>query len=203
MNHIPEETRRANPDGTSSYMRPLPGRARMYPETDVPPIQITKALLKKAEKGESLEEKKEKLLKLLGSADMANTMLRSRNLLLFERLVDQGADPMLVAATLENTLVSLRREGIEIKNVDNVLPEVFALHEKNKIVKSAIPDILKAAAGGKSVHDVAKDFTLISGNELVKLVQSLNYDIKAIMSKYRTRIDPEELQKVLKGKIKD
>ncbi|MDM7934319.1 MAG: Glu-tRNA(Gln) amidotransferase subunit GatE, partial [Methanothrix sp.] len=30
---VPEETRRALPDGTSEYMRPLPGSARMYPET--------------------------------------------------------------------------------------------------------------------------------------------------------------------------
>lgn len=36
MDFVPPETRKANPDGTSSYMRPLPGRARLYPETDVP-----------------------------------------------------------------------------------------------------------------------------------------------------------------------
>ncbi|MGI6494067.1 MAG: hypothetical protein ACOX10_04470 [Candidatus Methanomethylophilaceae archaeon] len=35
---IPEETRDPLPDGTSKYSRPLPGAARMYPETDVPPI---------------------------------------------------------------------------------------------------------------------------------------------------------------------
>jgi len=38
---VPEETRAANPDGTTRYMRPRPGAARMYPETDVPPIPIT------------------------------------------------------------------------------------------------------------------------------------------------------------------
>jgi len=38
---VPEETRRALPDGNSAYMRPLPGAARMYPETDVPPVEIT------------------------------------------------------------------------------------------------------------------------------------------------------------------
>jgi len=41
LKFIPEETRRALPDGNSSYMRPLPGAARMYPETDVPPVVIT------------------------------------------------------------------------------------------------------------------------------------------------------------------
>src|SRR3972149_257324 len=41
LKSIPEETRAANPDGTTRYMRPRPGAARMYPETDVPPIQVT------------------------------------------------------------------------------------------------------------------------------------------------------------------
>src|SRR3989442_15322070 len=37
---VPEETRAANPDGTTHYMRPRPGAARMYPETDVAPVAI-------------------------------------------------------------------------------------------------------------------------------------------------------------------
>src|SRR5437867_3603275 len=38
---VPEETRDPRPDGTTVYSRPLPGKARMYPETDVPPIRVT------------------------------------------------------------------------------------------------------------------------------------------------------------------
>ncbi|MDH5787907.1 MAG: Glu-tRNA(Gln) amidotransferase subunit GatE, partial [Candidatus Bathyarchaeota archaeon] len=34
---VPEETRAPNSDGTTRYMRPRPGAARMYPETDIPP----------------------------------------------------------------------------------------------------------------------------------------------------------------------
>lgn len=37
---VPPETRDPLPDGRSRYSRPLPGRDRMYPETDVPPIQV-------------------------------------------------------------------------------------------------------------------------------------------------------------------
>lgn len=35
---VPKDTRNANPDGTSSFLRPQPGSARMYPETDLPYI---------------------------------------------------------------------------------------------------------------------------------------------------------------------
>ena len=44
---VPEETRTANEDGTTRYARPLPGAARMYPETDVPVIKNNQAELKK------------------------------------------------------------------------------------------------------------------------------------------------------------
>jgi Glu-tRNA(Gln) amidotransferase subunit E-like FAD-binding protein len=44
---VPPETRRALEDGTTEYMRPLPGAARMYPETDVPPVPIPPALLER------------------------------------------------------------------------------------------------------------------------------------------------------------
>jgi glutamyl-tRNA(Gln) amidotransferase subunit E len=42
---VPKETRDLNPDGTSRYLRPLPGGARMYPETDVPPVPLDDAKL--------------------------------------------------------------------------------------------------------------------------------------------------------------
>jgi glutamyl-tRNA(Gln) amidotransferase subunit E len=42
---IPEETRGPLPNGNTEYMRPLPGRARMYPETDVMSVPITRSYL--------------------------------------------------------------------------------------------------------------------------------------------------------------
>ena len=127
-------------------------------------------------------------------------MLKSRNLALFERLVEQGADPMLAANTLENTLVSLRRDGIVIADPDSLLPEIFALYGRKMFVKSAIPDVLKEAAAGRPLAEVVNVYSIISGSELGRIAKELNYDIKAIMSRYRTRINPEELQKLMKEK---
>ncbi|MDD1669467.1 MAG: Glu-tRNA(Gln) amidotransferase subunit GatE, partial [Methanomicrobiales archaeon] len=41
---VPEETRRMLEEGSTAYMRPLPGAARMYPETDIFPVSVEKAL---------------------------------------------------------------------------------------------------------------------------------------------------------------
>ncbi|NNN17262.1 MAG: Glu-tRNA(Gln) amidotransferase subunit GatE, partial [Thermoplasmata archaeon] len=45
LDGIPAETRDPLPDGRSRFSRPLPGRDRMYPETDVAPIPITPSSL--------------------------------------------------------------------------------------------------------------------------------------------------------------
>lgn len=44
-----QETRVVSDDGTTHYLRPLPGGERMYPETDVQNIHVDKVLLNEAE----------------------------------------------------------------------------------------------------------------------------------------------------------
>src|SRR5207249_993000 len=62
---VPEETRTANPDGTTQYMRPRPGAARMYPETDVPPVQISPERIRQI--ADNLPRMPEELAKEIGS----------------------------------------------------------------------------------------------------------------------------------------
>ncbi len=199
MDAVPAETRRANPDGTSSYMRPLPGRARLYPETDVPPFTITPELLSSAGGAESLEDKKAKLAKLLNK-EMAGRMLKSRNLHIFEKLVEGGADPMLAATTLEDTLVALRREGVEFADLEKALTELFGEYRKGSFVKAAIPEVLKGMAKGARVEAVLKVFRLqrVRGEQLGKLAEECGYDMKTLMQKYRLQVDPQEAAEFLK-----
>ena len=42
---VPKDTRQANEDGTTSFLRPQPGSERMYPETDHPYIYINKDII--------------------------------------------------------------------------------------------------------------------------------------------------------------
>lgn len=199
MDFVPEETRRANPDGTSTFMRPLAGKARLYPETDVPPLTITEDILSYVEAGESLEDKKKKLEKLLNK-EMAGRMLKSRNLHLFEKLTEAGADPMLAAATLEDTLVALRREGIEFADLESTLLEMFAEYKKGSFVKAAISEVLKGMAKGARVEAVLKVFRLqkMTGDELEKLVSECGYDMTKVMQKCRLQADPAEVASIIK-----
>jgi len=201
MDYVPKETRRANPDGTSTYMRPLPGKARLYPETDVPPILVTKELLGSIEKGESLDAKKSKLEKMLNK-EMAGRILKSRHLHLFERLAKEGTDPMLAATTLEETIVSLRRDGFEFADLEKTLAELFAEYRKGSFVKAAIPEILKGMAKGARVEAVLKVMRLgkLTGKALEDVVAQNGYDMKQVMQKLRLQVDPQEVAEIIKRK---
>ncbi|EOD42414.1 Archaeal Glu-tRNAGln amidotransferase subunit E (contains GAD domain) [Candidatus Nanobsidianus stetteri] len=49
IKRIPKDTRQANEDGTTSFLRPQPGSERMYPETDHPYIYINKDIIENNE----------------------------------------------------------------------------------------------------------------------------------------------------------
>ena len=131
---------------------------------------------------------------------MAATMLKSRNLHLFEKLVGMKVEPMLVATTLENTVVSLRREGIEFADLEKTLTELFNEYQKGSFVKAAVPEVLKAMSRGALVDAVLKVFRLqkISGSMLEKLFEECCGNMQTIMQKYRLQVDPQEVTAVIK-----
>ena len=66
ITHVPKEVRKPNPDGTTAFLRPLPGSARMYPETDAVPLPISSEMVEEIkqhlqEKKKRLEEEKKRL----------------------------------------------------------------------------------------------------------------------------------------------
>jgi len=193
---IPKETRRANKDGTTSYMRPIAGGARMYPETDVPSIEITKKYIEEIKKhsSEGIEKKREKLEKILNK-EMAKNMLKSKNLKLFETFVALGFEPMYVAGILENTIVALRREGIYFLDLEKVLNELFSAYNKKLFVKSATEKILEGISKGKTIEEVLNKSELhkIKGDDLRKIAEKYEYNVGRIMKEYRLKIDPKDI----------
>ncbi len=147
---IPEETRGAQPNGNSEYMRPLPGRARMYPETDVPSVLVTREHMAKIrqEMPELLSEKKQRFVKQYGlNEEMAHALAYSPENETFEELAKVSGNPTLVARTMLGTLIELRRDGVPTENItENELKDVFRRVNDGKIAKEAIPNVLKETA---------------------------------------------------------
>jgi glutamyl-tRNA(Gln) amidotransferase subunit E len=148
LNGVPEETRMAMPDGTTRYMRPRPGAARMYPETDVPPTPVAEEHISTLKA--HLPETAEKLIGRLMAeyslnAKLARQLMDSDHLSLFERIVATGKiQPTFVATFLTETCKSIEREGVAVRSVpDAKMEAMFRLVETGSIAKEAMVDLLK------------------------------------------------------------
>ena len=179
---VPAETRTPLPNGTSKYARPRPGSSRMYPETDVRPVKITESRLKKIKKNmpESIEVKEKRFVKNLNlSADLAYQISRSINLDIFERVLSETkVSPTLVAATLENTLVSLHRDNVPTDNLnDNHFVELFLFIQDDKFSSEAIPDVLTYLANNpqSTVQEALKatGLTMVGTSQIKKTIQKI------------------------------
>ncbi len=154
LSGVPEETRRMLDEGSSAYMRPLPGAARMYPETDLFPVVIDEALWESIEVPELLADRAERFARELGlDGDLARQVAFSERLPTFEAAVAAGVRPTIAARTLLGTCRELARDGVEIDRVseDEILNLLSAV-EAGRAAKEAIPDLLTelARTAGKS-----------------------------------------------------
>jgi glutamyl-tRNA(Gln) amidotransferase subunit E len=142
---VPEETRDAREDGTTRYLRPLPGAARMYPETDVPPVEPD---VVDVDTPELLTEKVERYQREHGlDPDLAEQVAYGERMPLFERAVDMGVDPTLAASTVESTVTELGREGVPVENLtDDAFEGVFETLAAGDLPQEGVGDLLAALA---------------------------------------------------------
>jgi Archaeal Glu-tRNAGln amidotransferase subunit E (contains GAD domain) len=204
---VPEETRGANQDGTTRFLRPRPGAARMYPETDLPPIKITIELVKRAEEiaKVSLEGKLSELISMGLSRDLALQLIKSPHLEKFEEYVARfrSVPPQLIATVLLNVARALSREGVEI--TEEKLTSVFEALDKRIITKEAVEEILRNMKPGESAEEVARRLGLVrlSYEEVKKIVEEVAREVgreKAlgeVMRRFRGRVDVEDVKRAL------
>jgi glutamyl-tRNA(Gln) amidotransferase subunit E len=222
---VPEETRRALPDGNSAYMRPLPGAARMYPETDVPPVAITEDRINNIKLPELIGERKERYMQQFAlNEELANQIAKSGNFVLFDRIMQQvpQANATIVVRTLETVLNELEKEGILINKItEEHLMQFFKLQSEGKIPNEAIGNVLKTIAGkpeltvdnvvqslgiggvGTGELEIAIDRLIESKMDFIKEkgLNSAGPLMGVIMKDFRGKVSGEEVSRILKEKI--
>jgi glutamyl-tRNA(Gln) amidotransferase subunit E len=153
---VPEETRNAEQDFTTSYSRPLPGAARMYPETDIPPVKISDGKIEEIDQNlpDTLKEREEKYAEEIGE-ELASQIVKSERLQLFEKFMDD-ADPSLVANIFTNMLSRLESEGYSVgKLKEKHFGEIFPSLKSGDVEKGDVEKILKEMS--KNPGDAPKE----------------------------------------------
>lgn len=198
--------RKANPDATTTYLRPMPGSARMYPETDIPPITITQARLNLIKLPELITEKAIKLEKKYKiQASLAREVIE---IPLFEILVNKyKLEPNFIAQVLVEIPKEIesrfKLNASKLKDSDFEL--VIKSIAENKIPKSAALEILAKKAEGKEVN--IEDYKPASSAQLEKEIKNIiaknkgapiNALMGEVMKKFRGKIEGKKAMEIIK-----
>jgi glutamyl-tRNA(Gln) amidotransferase subunit E len=150
---VPKEVRQAKPDDSTSYLRPMPGAARMYPETDVPPTLVTQKRLERIRKNlpKPMEER---------VADLESNQGISHDLAV--QIVDEGleeqlsswaaaaGDGTLAARTLLATLPEIERTNAGARPSSALVEASLKLVKEGSLAKEGMAPVLEALAKGQA-----------------------------------------------------
>jgi glutamyl-tRNA(Gln) amidotransferase subunit E len=117
----------------------------MYPETDVPPVDLDPTAV---EPPELLTEKVDRYAEEYGlDRGLAEQVAYGRRMPVFETAVERGVDPTLAAGTVESTATELRRDGVPVENLrDGHFLAALELVEDGDLAKEGVGDVLAVLA---------------------------------------------------------
>lgn len=140
---VPAETRAATQSGETVYIRPRPGSARMYPETDIAPIKVDNLLLDPLRQKipRPIEEYTNELISNYGlNKKLAEEIFDSQYLNLFEKIVSSTKiSPTFIASKLTEDITNLERQGYDSSILTQErLIEIFNELDHGKIAKESV-----------------------------------------------------------------
>ncbi len=206
---VPKEVRKANPDGTTSFLRPMPGAARMYPETDVPLVRPTREGIELPEPLEEKIKRYQEELKL--SPDLAIFLAKSSKVLLFEELVKKYPEikAAFIAETLTSSLLEIKRKYAQDpeKLTDDHFRELFECLQQKKIHKDIVLDVLidmcqgvfdikkYESLGTEEIHLRLKE--IVAKNKSAPFPALMGIAMKELAGKASGKFISEELKKIV------
>ncbi|MGP6207113.1 Glu-tRNA(Gln) amidotransferase subunit GatE [Cuniculiplasma sp. SKW3] len=205
------ETRAAMEDNTTRFMRPLSGSSRMYPETDIPVIEISTDMMENARKNAPLplEDVIRDMASKYGiSQQDASTLIWSNSKDLFEEMSEKG-EPKMICRILVQKLPELeRKKNIRIDNA--TLRKVFDFCLSNNYGRYSIERALELISEGNDAENIlTQDFLKpVDEEELIDLLREIQEkkNISAIGKEVVARtgrpVDSSLIAKALEKSIK-
>ena len=165
---IPKETRAAHEDGSTFYMRPRPGMARMYPETDIPPIRINRRindLLNRIAIRDPYEIVKSVISKYSINKEQAWMLYDEGLIHVFQRLVKRfnKLKPTYIATVILDFPKILEREGLDTSKItDDIIEKTIEYVNNGVIAKESIIDLWKdyIKTGEATFEDILRKYEL-------------------------------------------
>jgi len=200
-----KEVRNAKEDGTSQFLRPMPGSSRMYPETDVPNVHPD---ITGIEKPELIKDKTERFVKEYGlPKQVAKELVFEPNFELFVKKYPQ-VKALMIAEALDSMLKDIKtRYGFDVVPSDSQYDQILSKLNTSEIAKEAVFEILLAIGKGEQgkVIDFSKYQT--SEDELVGFITktisekpglNTNAVMGLVMKEYRGKYSGQKILELIK-----
>lgn len=209
-NKTPEnEVRKAEPNLTTTYLRPMPGSARMYPETDINIIEISKELLDSIKLPDLIDTKIEKLEKDYSlRKDLAQELIKQKiNFSDISKKFKKVPSAFLADILINAPKEIKKRYSLTIFILDYIFPILTKLNNQ-EITKEAVFEILLANAQGKQI-DYSK-YKPLSEQDIekeIKLILSKNKNaplgalMGQVMAKFRGKVDGKLVKQFIEKNI--
>ncbi len=208
------EVRGANADGSTKFLRPLPGSARMYPETDLPLLKITKQQTDKIKKNlpQLKSEMKQELIKQGMSEQIIQLILQKNKLQEFKELATIHKNPDLIGKMLVLWREEIRKhknwtqeQSEEILNTDLLEDILKALNQK-QITENDVKTVMKEVAEGKKLKDALKKEEINTEEieeNIIKLIKEKpglreGAYMGLLMKKYKGKVSGKILMELIK-----
>ena len=208
INGVPKEVRRVTPESGTRFLRPMPGASRMYPETDIPPMTLSKI---DVEIPKTLDQRETEV----PLNDEESKQIVSRNLdAKFYELIGIYDNPKIISRLLLHTLPNLESE----KNViigKEAITQVLKLAKDDKIAKEGIESALLQASKGKeielkneNIEAEVREFISNLINEKLDFVKERGMGaigplMGPVMSEFRGKMDGSKINELLIKEIKE
>ena len=177
--HIREEVRNALPDGSTEFLRPLPGAARMYPETDLPLLKISRDLINEVKKNlPKLREDEEKELEKIGlNNEMIQILFKQNKIEEFKELLEILNEPSLIAKVLlvfPKEIASHEKKSareVEEKLNKDVIADVIEQVKHKKIAREQIKKAMERIVRGENLEEAVEFKKLDAGTAEEKIMK--------------------------------
>ncbi len=206
------EVRKAEGDGSTSFLRPLPGAARMYPETDLPLLNIDREFINEAKRDlPRLKQEIRTELKAEGlSEEMTKLILEANRLEEYKELLQVCKNPNLIAKMLVlwkkeiSSHEKIKENEIEKRITIDIIESILNLIKNRKIDESQAKKIMLDIARGKDANEALKVEKVENlEEEIMKIIKekpglSRNAYVGLVMSKFKDGISGKEVAEILK-----
>ncbi len=211
--------RNALPDGKTEFLRPIPGGARMYPETDLPLLKIGREKINKIKKElpRLKQDIRDELRKKGLSEEMSNLILADSELLeefnLLMNVYDKDANLIakMIALWRNDFAKKSGKSFEEVKGVLNerILESVLERVCAGKLDKEHVREVLWDILNGKSAEEAVK-VEKAGNDELEEEVRKIvmekpglreNAYMGMIIAKFSGKVDKKRAMEIIKKVI--